>query len=349
MVGVLQFKTKRHRPRRNCLVVSAVDSSGLGVYSNRVGAGRPSIGKKTTPGCMLFNIVGQWAVTTSVDYSLSQLIQVIILLSTGGKNGGGYEASKYVIIALHAGILLLHAALSIESACFSIPHNAIIKNIWKHAISFGTEHAFEEGGVLYDKKVYIFAQIEFCETHVEGQKRVTLVPSVVVVPRNFFESERLAHHSYIQIVAFLGLALWKNNHAIKRQAMAPKKPNSGLFVGLKKVHVVTQKELAPRPTLKIADFGVAQIEAQNPRDMTGNTGTLGYMAPELIYGLLVVGCIFAEMMVEKYVPIGRIADTAVMSKIMSMFGKLNEKDRPGVAAALKLYGMEEQVISSLLP
>lgn len=34
-------------------------------------------------------------------------------------------------------------------------------------------------------------------------------------------------------------------------------------------------------TLKIADFGVARIEAQNPRDMTGNTGTLGYMAPEV--------------------------------------------------------------------
>ncbi|KAI3449670.1 hypothetical protein Pfo_006335 [Paulownia fortunei] len=37
-------------------------------------------------------------------------------------------------------------------------------------------------------------------------------------------------------------------------------------------------------TLKIADFGVARIEAQNPRDMTGNTGTLGYMAPEVLDG-----------------------------------------------------------------
>lgn len=33
--------------------------------------------------------------------------------------------------------------------------------------------------------------------------------------------------------------------------------------------------------LKIADFGVARVEAQNPRDMTGETGTLGYMAPEV--------------------------------------------------------------------
>ncbi|KAL8537414.1 hypothetical protein ACS0TY_012523 [Phlomoides rotata] len=53
-----------------------------------------------------------WAGTTSVDFSLAQLIQVIILLSSGGKNGGGYEASKYVVIALHGGILLLHAILN---------------------------------------------------------------------------------------------------------------------------------------------------------------------------------------------------------------------------------------------
>lgn len=34
--------------------------------------------------------------------------------------------------------------------------------------------------------------------------------------------------------------------------------------------------------LKIADFGVARVEAQNPKDMTGETGTLGYMAPEVV-------------------------------------------------------------------
>lgn len=54
----------------------------------------------------------QWAVTTSVDFSLAQLIQVIILLGTGGKNGGGYTASKYVVIAIHGGILLLHAFIN---------------------------------------------------------------------------------------------------------------------------------------------------------------------------------------------------------------------------------------------
>ncbi|XP_010554158.1 PREDICTED: amino-acid permease BAT1 [Tarenaya hassleriana] len=59
-----------------------------------------------------FNIVGQWAVTTSVDFSLAQLIQVIVLLATGGKSGGGYEASKYVVIAIHAGVLFTHAILN---------------------------------------------------------------------------------------------------------------------------------------------------------------------------------------------------------------------------------------------
>ncbi|KAJ1274063.1 hypothetical protein BS78_05G034500 [Paspalum vaginatum] len=59
-----------------------------------------------------FNIVAQWAGTASVDFSLAQLIQVIVLLSTGGTNGGGYVASKYAVFAFHAGILLSHAAIN---------------------------------------------------------------------------------------------------------------------------------------------------------------------------------------------------------------------------------------------
>uniref|UniRef100_A0A0E0MMI6 Protein kinase domain-containing protein n=1 Tax=Oryza punctata TaxID=4537 RepID=A0A0E0MMI6_ORYPU len=38
------------------------------------------------------------------------------------------------------------------------------------------------------------------------------------------------------------------------------------------------------PDLKIADFGVARVEAGDPREMTGATGTVGYMAPEVIDG-----------------------------------------------------------------
>ena len=34
-------------------------------------------------------------------------------------------------------------------------------------------------------------------------------------------------------------------------------------------------------TVKIADFGVARFESHNPNEMTGETGTVGYMAPEV--------------------------------------------------------------------
>lgn len=59
-----------------------------------------------------FIVVGQCATTASVDFSLAQLLQVIILLGTGGANGGGYLASKYVVMGFHGGILLLHGAIN---------------------------------------------------------------------------------------------------------------------------------------------------------------------------------------------------------------------------------------------
>ncbi|KAJ0095676.1 hypothetical protein Patl1_16163 [Pistacia atlantica] len=34
--------------------------------------------------------------------------------------------------------------------------------------------------------------------------------------------------------------------------------------------------------LKITDFGVSRFQALNPKDMTGSTGTIGYMAPEAL-------------------------------------------------------------------
>ena len=43
--------------------------------------------------------------------------------------------------------------------------------------------------------------------------------------------------------------------------------------------------------LKIADFGVARVEAQNPQEMTGETGTLGYMAPEVCASLYLSLCL----------------------------------------------------------
>jgi hypothetical protein len=59
-----------------------------------------------------YNVVGQWAVTTSIDFSLAQLIAVMILLATGGANGGGYVANKYVVIGIHGGILFSHALIN---------------------------------------------------------------------------------------------------------------------------------------------------------------------------------------------------------------------------------------------
>ena len=49
--------------------------------------------------------------------------------------------------------------------------------------------------------------------------------------------------------------------------------------------------LETNKTLKIADFGVARVEAQNPQDMTGETGTLGYMGPEVFFVLLHPFCV----------------------------------------------------------
>ncbi|KAL6613818.1 hypothetical protein ACP70R_036088 [Stipagrostis hirtigluma subsp. patula] len=72
-----------------------------------------------------FNIVGQvrptftdardhefWAGTTSIDFALAQLVQVIVLLGTGGLNGGGYMASKYVVLAIYGAILIMHGVIN---------------------------------------------------------------------------------------------------------------------------------------------------------------------------------------------------------------------------------------------
>jgi len=47
-----------------------------------------------------------------VDFSLAQFVQVIVLLSTGGANGGGYMASKYVVLATYCAILILHGLIN---------------------------------------------------------------------------------------------------------------------------------------------------------------------------------------------------------------------------------------------
>ena len=48
----------------------------------------------------------------SVDFSLAQLIQVMVLLGTGRANGGGYMASKYVLLAIYTAILIMHSVIN---------------------------------------------------------------------------------------------------------------------------------------------------------------------------------------------------------------------------------------------
>ncbi|CAM6127845.1 unnamed protein product [Calypogeia fissa] len=59
-----------------------------------------------------FNVTGQWAGTATVDYSVAVMLQAIILLSTGGGNGGGFSLSKYHVIAIDAGFLIIHGLLN---------------------------------------------------------------------------------------------------------------------------------------------------------------------------------------------------------------------------------------------
>ncbi|KAK3442679.1 hypothetical protein EUGRSUZ_B02858 [Eucalyptus grandis] len=105
-----------------------------------------------------FNIVGQWAITASIDFSLAQLIQVIILLSTGGKNGSGYEASKYVVIGFHGGILLLHAIInSLPISVLSFfGQLAAAWNLERASAKFVFTYFNTDNGEGIDSKPYIF-------------------------------------------------------------------------------------------------------------------------------------------------------------------------------------------------
>ncbi|KAL6853903.1 hypothetical protein ACP4OV_019932 [Aristida adscensionis] len=121
-----------------------------------------------------FNIVGQWASTTSVDFSLAQFVQVIVLLSTGGANGGGYMASKYTVLAIYCAILIVHGlvnSLSIRWLSWigqlgafwnvagvfvlTILVPAVAKE--KASMEFIFTHSNADGGVGIHSKVYMLA------------------------------------------------------------------------------------------------------------------------------------------------------------------------------------------------
>ncbi|KAJ1255891.1 hypothetical protein BS78_K140800 [Paspalum vaginatum] len=121
-----------------------------------------------------FNIVGQWAATASVDFSLAQFVQVIVLLSTGGANGGGYLASKYVVLAIYGAILVLHGLINSLSIrwlswfgnlgafwnlagviVFTILIPAVAKD--RASIDFVFTHSYSDNGVAIHSKVYTLA------------------------------------------------------------------------------------------------------------------------------------------------------------------------------------------------
>ena len=41
-----------------------------------------------------FNLLGQWAVTAGIDFTLASFLSTIILCGTGGANGGGWVATQ---------------------------------------------------------------------------------------------------------------------------------------------------------------------------------------------------------------------------------------------------------------
>lgn len=57
-------------------------------------------------------MVGQWAATCSVNFALAQFLQIIVLLGTGGANGGGYILTKNQCVAVHASLLLSQGLLN---------------------------------------------------------------------------------------------------------------------------------------------------------------------------------------------------------------------------------------------
>uniref|UniRef100_A0A0E0N7J6 Amino acid permease n=1 Tax=Oryza rufipogon TaxID=4529 RepID=A0A0E0N7J6_ORYRU len=76
--------------------------------------------RRQRPGSLCFLDHWLWAATTSVDFALAQLVQVIVLLSTGGANGGGYMASNYVVLAIYGAMLVIHGAInSLPIQCLS--------------------------------------------------------------------------------------------------------------------------------------------------------------------------------------------------------------------------------------
>jgi hypothetical protein len=56
--------------------------------------------------------MGQWTSTCIASFALSQMLQVMVLLGTGGANGGGYLMNKLKIVVTDTTILFTTVLLS---------------------------------------------------------------------------------------------------------------------------------------------------------------------------------------------------------------------------------------------
>ncbi|KAK4483265.1 hypothetical protein RD792_010450 [Penstemon davidsonii] len=71
------------------------------------------------------------------------------------------------------------------------PEKRNLEDLWEQVFPVGTEDAFEEGGELYNKTVYLFGCTEPQLVSFQGQGKVTMIPVVVAVVSPFPPSDKI--------------------------------------------------------------------------------------------------------------------------------------------------------------
>jgi len=111
-------------------------------------------------------------------------------------------------------------------------------------------------------------------------------------------------------------------------------------------HWVLHRDLKPANlliggggVLKLADFGLAKVYGSPNRDLTNQTCTLWYRAPELLFGakaygaasdMWSVGCIFAELIQRDAIFKGT-SELSQLARIFALLGTPTEVNWPGVS------------------
>ncbi|KAK4366807.1 hypothetical protein RND71_014687 [Anisodus tanguticus] len=75
------------------------------------------------------------------------------------------------------------------------PDKRNLEDLWQEVFPVGTEDAFEEGGELHGKKVYLFGCTEPQLVFFQGQSKVTCIPVVVAVVSPFPPSDKIGINS----------------------------------------------------------------------------------------------------------------------------------------------------------